>query len=286
MSNSKGKQPKLSAFFVKKDPSTSGTGVVQGDHAGEPSAVHCKEQDDKLKIHYPDIGLLQKTSAQPISPDIICDLLKMAEHVGSHAYVPRQAMRQRNRNNVPAETPRQYWKRALFYPLLDHVCLQSAPRYSAQFLLVSSELQDMPANMATMLLENFDLPAESQESLQVELDRWVVVWSRAVGEKLTVILDTLDNTVEILYPNIYRALAILLTMPVSTATAERSFSAMRRLETYLRNTMLANRLIGLTLMNVYRNAYLNKAIDMFARKEPRAWDLMLDWTRSPWAKVD
>ena len=195
----------------------------------------------------------------------------MAEHVGSHAYVPRQAMRQRNRNNVPAETPRQYWKRVLFYPLLDHVCLQSAPRYSARFLLVSSELQEMPANMATMLLENFDLPAESQESLQVELDRWVVVWSRAVGEKLTVILDTLDNTVEILYPNIYRALAILLTMPVSTATAERSFSAMRRLETYLRNTMLANRLIGLTLMNFYRNAYLNKAIDMFARKEPRAW---------------
>ena len=191
----------LVPFFVKKDPSTSGTGVVQGDHAGEPSAVHCKEQDDKLKIHYPDIGLLQKTSAQPISPDIICDLLKMAEemaeHVGSHAYVPRQAMRQRNRNNVPAETPRQYWKRALFYPLLDHVCLQSAPRYSAQFLLVSSELQDMPANMATMLLENFDLPAESQESLQMELDRWVVVWSRAVGEKLTVILDTLDNTQKI-----------------------------------------------------------------------------------------
>ena len=58
-------------FFVKTDPSTSGTGVVQGDHAGEPSAVHSEEQDDKLKIHYPDIALLQKTSAKPIPPDII-----------------------------------------------------------------------------------------------------------------------------------------------------------------------------------------------------------------------
>ena len=47
MSNSKSKQPKLSAFFVKKDPSTSGTGVVQGDHTGEPSAVHNEVQDDK-----------------------------------------------------------------------------------------------------------------------------------------------------------------------------------------------------------------------------------------------
>ena len=79
MSNSKGKQPKLSAFFVKKDPSTSGTGVVQGDHAGEPSAVHSEQQDDKLKIHYPDIGLLQKTSAKLISPDVICDLLNQCD---------------------------------------------------------------------------------------------------------------------------------------------------------------------------------------------------------------
>ena len=63
MSNSKGKQPKLSAFYVKKG---SVYGVVQGDHAGEPSAVHNKEQDDKLKLHYPDIGLHQKTSVKPI----------------------------------------------------------------------------------------------------------------------------------------------------------------------------------------------------------------------------
>ena len=96
-----------------------------------------------------------------------------AEHVRSHASVPPQAMRQRNRNTVPADTPPQYWKRPLFYPLLDYVCLEiddrllrSAPRYSAQFL-VPSKLQDMPANMGTMLLKNFDLPAESQESLHI-----------------------------------------------------------------------------------------------------------------------
>ena len=164
----------------------------------------------------------------------------------------------------------------------------TAPRYSAQFR-VPSRLQDMPANMATMLPENFDLPAESQESLQMELDRWVVRWSRAVGETPTDILDTRDNTVEILYPNIYRALAIVLTTPVSTATTERPFNAMRRLKPYFRSTMLTNRLTGLALMNVYGNTFtddLHKAVNVFARKKPRSWDLMLDWTRSPWAKVD
>ena len=72
MSNSKGKQPKLSAFFVKKDPNTSGTGVVQGDHGGEPSAVHSEEQDDKLKIHYPIIGIKRRLSPSHQILFVIC----------------------------------------------------------------------------------------------------------------------------------------------------------------------------------------------------------------------
>ena len=62
-------------FSLKKYPSTSGTGIVQGDHAGESSAVHSEDQDDKLKLHYPDIGLLHKTSAKLISPDSVRNLL-------------------------------------------------------------------------------------------------------------------------------------------------------------------------------------------------------------------
>ena len=131
---------------------------------------------------------------------------------------------------------------------------QSAPRYSAQFL-VPSKLQAMLANMATMLLENFDLPAESQGSLQMELDRWVVRWSRTVGENPTDILGTLDNTVEILYPNIYKELIILLTMPVSTTTAERSFSATHRSTMHQQIDWIGPFTVD-----------MNKAVDMFARK--------------------
>ena len=38
-------------------------------------------------------------------------------------------------------------------------------------------------------------------------------------------------------------------MPVSAATAERSFSLLKRLKTWLRNTMMQDWLIGLALMN-------------------------------------
>ena len=48
-------------------------------------------------------------------------------------------------------------------------------------------------------------------------------------------------------------ITILVTMPVSTATPERSFSTMRRVKTYLvRSTMETERLAALALMHAYR----------------------------------
>lgn len=43
-----------------------------------------------------------------------------------------------------------------------------------------------------------------------------------------------DNEI---YPNIKLLLKIFVTLPVSTATPERSFSSLKRLKTHLRNSM-------------------------------------------------
>ncbi|XP_077283750.1 zinc finger MYM-type protein 1-like [Arctopsyche grandis] len=53
--------------------------------------------------------------------------------------------------------------------------------------------------------------------------------------------------------------------PVTTATSERSFSTLRRLKTYLRNTMSENQLNGLALLNIHRdiNVSAEKILDMF-----------------------
>lgn len=39
------------------------------------------------------------------------------------------------------------------------------------------------------------------------------------------------------FPNVYFLIKIFCTLPVSTAEPERSFSSMKRIKTYLRNTM-------------------------------------------------
>lgn len=54
-----------------------------------------------------------------------------------------------------------------------------------------------------------------------------------------------------LFQDIFRLLRILLTMPVTTATAERTFSALRRLKTYLRSTMSQARLNHVMLLHTH-----------------------------------
>jgi hypothetical protein len=60
-------------------------------------------------------------------------------------------------------------------------------------------------------------------------------------------------------------LCVLLSMPVACATAEMSFSVLRRLKTCDSSTMKNNRLSSLGLMHIHRDFDLDlyKAMEMF-----------------------
>ena len=66
-------------------------------------------------------------------------------------------------------------------------------------------------------------------------------------------------------------LQILTTIPISSASCERSISTIRNLKTYLRNTMVQDRLNGLALMHAHREMGLDleKIIDLFANLHRR-----------------
>jgi len=53
-----------------------------------------------------------------------------------------------------------------------------------------------------------------------------------------------------IFPNIVIVLRVFLTMPVSVAEAERSFSVMKRIKNYLRSTMCQERLNELATLNI------------------------------------
>ncbi len=53
-----------------------------------------------------------------------------------------------------------------------------------------------------------------------------------------------------IYPNMWVALRISATLPVTVAAAERSFSKLKLIKTYLRSTMMQERLSGLSIISI------------------------------------
>lgn len=50
-----------------------------------------------------------------------------------------------------------------------------------------------------------------------------------------------DNKLDEIFPNFYKAVHILSCIPAMSCSSERSFSSLRRLKTYLRNSMKQER---------------------------------------------
>lgn len=84
---------------------------------------------------------------------------------------------------------------------------------------------------------------------------------------------------EDVFSTIKKLLQVLSTLPVSVASAERSFSTLRRLKTWLRSRMTEDRLSALCLINIYNKVdmldQIDHIIDIFANLKNRRVDFVL-----------
>ncbi|KAL4121627.1 hypothetical protein QTP88_014101 [Uroleucon formosanum] len=104
-------------------------------------------------------------------------------------------------------------------------------------------------------------------------------------EELTILRNIIDDSktaLQILsllkkmmgsFPNTYIALRIILTIPVTSATAERSFSKLKIIKNYLRNTISQDKLSKLALISIENKIAesldYNDIIDIFASQKAR-----------------
>lgn len=75
------------------------------------------------------------------------------------------------------------------------------------------------------------------------------------------------------FPEVYTALMLFVTIPVTTASAERSFSKLKLIKTYLRNSMGQDRLRNLAILSIEnsmpRSLNFDDLIDTFAEQKAR-----------------
>ena len=122
--------------------------------------------------------------------------------------------------------------------------------------------------------ENIDVQAVENEFVP-----WKTKWSAVpINNRPSNALDALSELPNLsqFYPNIVKLLKILATLPVTTASAERSFSCLGKLKTYLKNTMGQSRLSGLAIMQMNRNEIPNErdVLDELAKSRRKIGLLM------------
>ena len=66
--------------------------------------------------------------------------------------------------------------------------------------------------------------------------------------------SALKHATPMLFPNIRKMLICIMVLPVTSCEAERSFSVLRRIKTYLRTTMTQDRLNSLSLLSIHNSS--------------------------------
>ena len=100
------------------------------------------------------------------------------------------------------------------------------------------------------------------EDLKMELEGAVRSFPPHVTSPLQMLDYIYKENVLDIYPNVSIALRHLLTLPVTVASGERSFSTLKRLKTYMRSTMAQDRLSALATISIEHE--VQQTLDMDA----------------------
>ena len=99
------------------------------------------------------------------------------------------------------------------------------------------------------MLKIFRNDISFESAVKTELQLWPTYFRDKELPETTQSL--LQHANPLVFPNIRKMLIHIMILPVTLCEAERSFSTLRRIKTYLCSTMKQERLTGLALLNVH-----------------------------------
>ncbi|XP_060881672.1 zinc finger MYM-type protein 1-like [Metopolophium dirhodum] len=174
---------------------------------------------------------------------IFKDVSDIANLANVEICMPRICGRQTQRININSKDPETYFKVSVFLPFLDFILQELDARFNQRLSDIIPLQGLIPSNFSmyddeTILKASIyaqDLSTDDNSILKAELRIWRHQW-----KNMQIIPDsaivTLPHCTAIV-PNIKILLQLFATLPVTSATPERTFSTLKRLKTYLRSTM-------------------------------------------------
>ena len=171
------------------------------------------------------------------------DATCLSAKVNATISLPRGSVRQLKCSEMTDIIPEEYYRRFVFIPFLDHFIQELQDRFQKHNDILCVLQKFIPRRCSEQLLSLseqhscatlYDKFLPNADNINNEFELWKQKWNQVnIDERPNTAISALPACNPILYPNILKLLQILATLPVSTATPERSFSTLKRLKTYL-----------------------------------------------------
>jgi hypothetical protein len=109
----------------------------------------------------------------------------------------------------------------------------------------------MEPNMKQSDVNHEELYSEISTFLRMEVEKSMTAFQ--------ILQYTTENSLIEIFPNLFIALRVLLSLPVSVASTERSFSKLKLIKTHLRSRISQDRFTGLALISIENE--LSRSLD-------------------------
>ncbi len=142
--------------------------------------------------------------------------------------------------------------RVEFYSVLDTVDAQTTEKFMQPGIQTLKELENSLLTPITNDKAVQKYPELNKKDLKVQLAMFKNKYKVSTTADAVHVLREMPPEVRGLFDQVETLVRLLMVVPISSAEAERSFSGLRRLKTWLRSTMTQKRLNGIAVCHIHQ----------------------------------
>ncbi|XP_070406844.1 zinc finger MYM-type protein 1-like [Nothobranchius furzeri] len=212
------------------------SGILKAVEYTRQGFLSLRTNDSFMSIYGKAVKLVADLDLQPVHPP--------------HVRMPSRKYGGPAKHHTPA-TPEEYF-RVHFFSAIDTVITQLHDRFDQPSLENLNKLEELlltgKTNDMVSLYPELDL-----QKMQIQLAMFKANHTYTFCKEAAQILRGMQPEVRGLFSQVETLVRLLIVVPVSSCEAERSFSALRRLKTWLRSTMTQLRLNSTAVCHVHRD---------------------------------